>query len=86
MSIIARDKGRLDTAVVKIDQCKGVQAVDRISTFREPYKQTLNAYSFDLSDQMNCSDLVAKIEENGGPIDVLINNAGFAYVAPFESF
>ena len=85
VSIIARDKGRLDTAVVEIDQCKGVQAVDRISTFREPYKQTLNAYSFDLSDQMNCSDLVAKIEENGGPIDVLINNAGFAYVAPFET-
>ena len=85
VSIIARDQGRLDLAVTAIEKCKGVQAVDRISTFREPYKQTLNAYSVDLSSQMNYSDLVTKIEENGGPIDVLINNAGFAYVAPFET-
>ena len=85
VSIIARDQGRLDQAVAAIEKCKGVQAVDRISTFREPYKQTVNAYSFDLSSQMDCSDLVAEIEENGGPIDVLINNAGFAYIAPFET-
>ncbi|KAI6647311.1 3-ketodihydrosphingosine reductase isoform X1 [Oopsacas minuta] len=85
VTIIARDQGRIDKALVEIEKCKGIQAMDRISTFREPYKQTLNAYSVDLSTQLDCTELIAKIEENGGPIDVLINNAGFAYVAPFET-
>ena len=85
VSIIARDQTRLDQAVSEIEKCKGIQAMDRISTFREPYKQTLHAYSVDLATERDCTELIAKIEENGGPIDVLINNAGFAYVASFDT-
>ena len=85
VSIIARNQTRLNQAVCEVEKCKGIQAMDRISTFREPYKQTLHAYSVDLSAERDCTEIIARIEENGGPIDVLINNAGFAYVAPFET-
>ena len=85
VSIIARDQTRLDQAVSEIEKSKGIQAMDRISTFREPYNQTLHAYSLDLSRERDCTDLIARIEENGGPIDVLINNVGFSYMAPFDT-
>lgn len=84
VSIIARDKTRLEKAIEEIEACKGIQAMDRITTFREPYQQTLHSYSVDLSQKQDYTQLVQEIEEKGGPIDVLINNAGYAYIAEFE--
>jgi acetoacetyl-CoA reductase len=34
------------------------------------------AYKFDVADHQACVDGIAKIEEEVGPVDVLVNNAG----------
>lgn len=41
------------------------------------------AYPADLADRGQVRDLVARVEADGGPIDVLVNNAGFEEAADF---
>lgn len=42
------------------------------------------AYPFDVSDAAGAAGLVARVEKDLGPLDVLINNAGVASFARFE--
>ena len=41
------------------------------------------AYPADLADREQVRDLVARVEAEGGPIDVLVNNAGLEHAGDF---
>lgn len=43
-------------------------------------------FSIDLSENSRINELVLEVEEKLGPIDILINNAGVEFAAPFEEF
>jgi NAD(P)-dependent dehydrogenase (short-subunit alcohol dehydrogenase family) len=58
--IVARDPEKLAAAKKEIES-KGATVV---------------AYSADVSDATQCADLVRKIEDNHGGVDILLNNAG----------
>jgi len=47
---------------------------DRARAFTE--RTGIPAYKFDVADHQACVDGIAKIEEEVGPVDVLVNNAG----------
>jgi acetoacetyl-CoA reductase len=47
---------------------------ERARAFTE--RTGIPAYRFDVADHQACADGVAKIEEEVGPVDVLVNNAG----------
>ena len=60
VAIIARDESKLSDAVAEIIEDGG----------------EARAYSADLTDLEACDAVVAKIHEEMGPVDVLVNNAG----------
>src|SRR5690349_9871498 len=41
------------------------------------------AHAADLSDPAQVSDLIARIEDEAGPVDVLVNNAGIGVTGGF---
>ena len=43
------------------------------------------SYPADLADREQVRDLVARIEADGGPIDVLVNNAGLEHAGDFAA-
>lgn len=62
------DPGRVETAV---NSLKGVSS-------------TIYGYPFDVSDYDSVKEIIPRIEEEVGPIDILINNAGIQRRAPLS--
>lgn len=69
--IVGRDAGKLDTARHKLTALgsKGMVAI----------------LSADLATSPGLAAVVEQVKESGRPLDVLVNNAGVAYLVPFES-
>src|SRR4051812_117285 len=65
-----RDAGKLDAAAAKLRA-----AGHKVSTA-----------GFDVTQAKAAQDGVAAVEQNAGPIDILINNAGMQFRSPLEDF
>lgn len=68
--VCARDEAELERARLGLE-AEGIEAV---------------ALPCDVTDEDGMAGLVADVEENVGPIDVLVNNAGIIQVGPVETF
>ncbi len=69
--INGRDEGKVASAVKQLAEKTGV---------------TVESSAFDVTDHAQVMQAVAKIEEENGPIDILINNAGMQHRTPLEDF
>jgi len=70
--IIGRDAGKLETARGTIaQQAKGNTAIETLSA--------------DLAASAGIDAVASHIAQSGRPLDVLVNNAGVAYLVPFET-
>ncbi|MBZ9744546.1 SDR family oxidoreductase [Mesorhizobium sp. CO1-1-7] len=69
--IVGRDAGKLDTARQKLTALGSTGMVTTLSA--------------DLATSPGLAAVVEQVKESGRPLDVLVNNAGVAYLVPFES-
>ncbi|WP_225772867.1 oxidoreductase [Pseudomonas sp. Marseille-Q5115] len=60
------------------------RSADKVKAFEEAYPERALALALDLTEQASITQAVAKAEEHFGPIDVLVNNAGYGYRAAVE--
>lgn len=44
------------------------------------------SFAADISEYEHCADLVARVKEHYGPIDVLVNNAALTYFIPIKDY
>jgi len=65
-----------EAGAVTIIVARGAEKLEEARQEMEDAGHTVYAYTCDLSDLDDIDALVAKIEKNHGPIDVLVNNAG----------
>lgn len=70
IALVARRKDRLEKLAAELEKAK-------------PGLKTL-AVECDLGDLAACDRMIAEIEEKLGPIDVLVNNAGFGDLGVFD--
>jgi citronellol/citronellal dehydrogenase len=63
-------EGSLTTTVSEIEKAGG----------------TAVAFQVDISQEESCDNLVAKVRETFGPIDVLVNNAALTYFIPVKDY
>lgn len=69
--IVGRDTGKLEAAREKL-AARGLPG-------------TLGTISADLATSPGIATIVEQVKASGQPLDVLVNNAGVAYLVPFES-
>ena len=69
--IVGRDGGKLDAARQKLTAPGPVGQVETLSA--------------DLATSPGIAAVVEHVKETGRPLDVLVNNAGVAYLVPFET-
>lgn len=70
VALVARRKERLDALAAELEAAKpGLRAL---------------AVSCDLSDLEACDRMLAEVERELGPVDVLVNNAGFGDMSMFD--
>lgn len=60
------------------------RSVDKVKEFERAYPERALAVALDLTDKASIARTAALAEEHFGPIDVLINNAGYGYRAAVE--
>jgi len=60
------------------------RSVDKVKEFEQAYPERALAVALDLTDKASIAQTVALAEDHFGPIDVLINNAGYGYRAAVE--
>ncbi|WP_285424646.1 oxidoreductase [Pseudomonas sp. efr-133-TYG-103a] len=60
------------------------RSVDKVKAFERAYPERALAVALDLTDKASIAQTIALAEEHFGPIDVLINNAGYGYRAAVE--
>jgi citronellol/citronellal dehydrogenase len=63
-------EGSLTTTVSEIEKAGGTAA----------------AFQVDISEEESCDNLVTKVRETFGPIDVLVNNAALTYFIPVKDY
>ncbi|QND59644.1 SDR family NAD(P)-dependent oxidoreductase [Mesorhizobium huakuii] len=69
--IVGRDAGKLEAARRKLTAHGPAGAVETVSG--------------DLATSLGIAAVVGHVKETGRPLDVLVNNAGVAYLVPFET-
>jgi len=62
------------------------QAMEKAAKILRNEGATVSCSEFDVTDPEAVQQAIKCIEEEQGPIDILINNAGMQYRAPLESF
>lgn len=65
------------------------RSADALGNVREQvqsYNVNAITHPADLSDSEELRDVVVKVEQELGPVDILINNAGVEYTAPFVEY
>lgn len=60
------------------------RSVDKVKEFERAYPERALAVALDLTDNASIAQAIALAEDHFGPIDVLINNAGYGYRAAVE--
>lgn len=60
------------------------RTVEKVKEFEQAYPERALALALDLTDKASIARAVTQAEEYFGPIDVLINNAGYGYRAAVE--
>ena len=60
------------------------RAIERLSDLQGRYPGNLALFELDVTDSDRCAAAVEVAVSTFGGIDVLVNNAGYAHVAPFE--
>ncbi|KMY02419.1 short-chain dehydrogenase [Pseudomonas syringae KCTC 12500] len=60
------------------------RTVDKVIDFQKAYPERALALALDLTDKASIARAITQAEEYFGPIDVLINNAGYGYRAAVE--
>src|SRR5512133_2003692 len=81
--LLARELGRRKVRVVIC--ARDEQELERARTVLAGEGLDVTALPCDVSDDEGMRTLVADVEENIGPIDVLVNNAGIIQVGPSEA-
>lgn len=93
VALVTGSTGGLGTAMCQRLQKDGYRVV---SHYRNPAKAkewaekmkaegfSFDMYEADISDYESCGAMIAKIEAEVGPIDVLVNNAGITRDKPFH--
>jgi NAD(P)-dependent dehydrogenase (short-subunit alcohol dehydrogenase family) len=74
------------TAVLKagFNAVVTARTVDKVIDFEKAYPERALALALDLTDKASIARAITQAEEYFGPIDVLINNAGYGYRAAVE--
>jgi short-subunit dehydrogenase len=80
--VLARDLGRLGMRVVIV--ARDEDELDRAHARLEAQGVAVTELPCDVTDEEGMAGLVADVEENVGPIEVLVNNAGIIQVGPAE--
>lgn len=60
------------------------RTVDKVIDFQKAYPERALALALDLTDKASIARAITQAEDYFGPIDVLINNAGYGYRAAVE--
>lgn len=60
------------------------RSADKVKEFEQAYPERALALALDLTDKASVARAIDQAEEHFGPIDVLINNAGYGYRAAIE--
>jgi short-subunit dehydrogenase len=81
--VLARELGRRGMRVVLC--ARDEQELERARASLEAEKIDATALPCDVTDEDGMRTLVADVEENLGPVDLLVNNAGIIQVGPAES-
>lgn len=60
------------------------RSADKVRHFEQAYPERALGLALDLTDQASIARVITRAEEHFGPIDVLVNNAGYGYRAAVE--
>lgn len=60
------------------------RSIDKVKAFEHAYPQRALAVALDLTDTASIAQTITQAEEHFGPVDVLVNNAGYGYRAAVE--
>jgi 3-oxoacyl-[acyl-carrier protein] reductase len=93
VALVTGGSGALGSAIVRVLAREGCRVAytyhagaDRAETLREELAAAgadVRAWPLDVLDGNACTRLAETIEQEFGPLDILLNNAGFAQVLPF---
>jgi len=93
IAFVTGGSGAVGQAIVRVLACEGCQVAYSYKSGNETAERfdkelaasgiEVRSYLLDVTDTKASTELAKRIEEELGPVDVLVNNAGIAQVMPF---